>query len=104
MAGGDHSFAVHGNGRVYASDLDYIVQRGVAEQEGEDLNSIHRPGPVESLEQRAKVGCLAYQEDRVYCNWRLGACISASLGPGMSRLTGTGPRSRNLRILEQVLD
>ena len=66
------------------------------EQKREDYNDMLRPDPTESLEERAKVSCLAYQEDRVYGNWSPGACDSASLRCGL------GPRSGNQRILEQV--
>ena len=100
VAGGDHSFAVHENCLVYALDLDYFAQRGAIEQKREDYNNILRPGPVESLEGRAKVGCLAYQETGVDDNWRPGACISACFGPGLGRLTGIGPQSMNQRIFK----
>lgn len=43
VTGGDHSFAVHENGLVYALGLDYYAQRGAIEKKREQLYQFASP-------------------------------------------------------------
>ena len=76
MAGGEHFFAIHEKGLVYALGLDHFAQTGSMEQERYDFVNMLRPCPLECLNGRAKVNCIGGGNYRSVAVTGKGECIT----------------------------